>query len=202
MGFETLDALSAMAADSTPGERARMQMDAADRREQVQADREQAEREAARQERTESLALADRQLGNPLGELSRARAALSDAQDQVLELAGQLEVARGRESRSRANLVFWAERMGSVTDSVERSAQCDPFEAARTRATEAHREFARNTRQAMRAAAAGEAPRSRRPFAAVAVRGEEQNCKHCRQLGATEQESFAIHHGAECRAAR
>jgi hypothetical protein len=65
--------------------------------------------QAATEERRSTLALLNRQHGNPIGELSRATAAAGAARDIVRDLEGQLVDARAVLERAEAARADWAE---------------------------------------------------------------------------------------------
>jgi hypothetical protein len=124
------------AGDVSPLERAMLESARQDRREAIESERREAEREAARERRLESMAFAERQLGNPMAELSRARAALAEGADEVSDLRSRLEKAERRHAQARSNLEFWAQRAQQATDVVQRSAPSGGVEGAVARAQE------------------------------------------------------------------
>jgi hypothetical protein len=196
-GFETYEFLeSAAAADPGPAARARLKSDAADRATELAEAREIAERQAQRQEQAEMLALQNRALGDPIGELSRARAAAGQVQDRIADLESQLERERAKLSRAQSNIEFFAVRSQAVSDAVSRSAPMDGIEGAIFRAQAAHREYVAASRRAWADAQAGTAWRER-PFVSrggAAVRSEPVTCPGCIAVGATPEQSFWIHH--------
>jgi hypothetical protein len=196
-GFETYSFLEGVAAeDPGPAARAMLKSDAADRAAELAERRADAERQAQRQEQAEMLALQNRQMGDPIGELSRARAAAGQVQDRIADLESQLERERAKLSRAQSNVEFFAERSQAVTDAVSRSAPLSGIEGAISRAQAAHREYVAASRRAWAEAQAGTARRER-PFVSrggVAARSEPVTCPGCIAVGATPEQSFWIHH--------
>jgi hypothetical protein len=91
-------------------------------------------------------------------------------------------------------------QLGDVTAVIAPQGQqfADPVEQA---SRHAHQVFVETTRQRMADAAAGRAPRARRPFASIsrgAAGGDEvPECEHCAGMGATAEESFLMHSDPE-----
>jgi hypothetical protein len=195
MAFEELQQLEQLAADVSPLERGLLQQARQDRLEAAAEEREQGAREANRQARLEATALVNKQLGDPLGELSRAQAAAGMARDEVADLEGKLAKAKAKLSRAEDNVQFFATRMQQVTESVSRSAPDEHDLLAGAKET-----LARMRVEAMLKAPLKPAPLALglRPFASrsagAAVRSEPVTCPDCLAMGATEAESFAIHH--------
>jgi hypothetical protein len=162
-------------------------------REAAEERRQEAERAAAREARQEALEFAHGQFGNPMEGLRQAQRSVMDAGEQVADLEAQLERARGKLARSRSNLEFYAGRVNQAAELVTRSqAPSDPLERA---TYEGHRLFREATRALWVDATAGRPTRAPRPFAGgLAVRGEPPACPACAAIGASEAESFAIHH--------
>jgi hypothetical protein len=79
--------------DVSPLQRAMVESARDDARAAAQAQRSQAEREAERERRTESMLFAERQLGNPLANMSAARSMYAEATDEVAEARTRLEKA-------------------------------------------------------------------------------------------------------------
>jgi hypothetical protein len=165
-----------------------------DVRERLQAEREQAEREAAREQRLEAMTFAERQLGGPLAEMSRAQQAMTAAGEEVADLQAQLAKAEAKLARARSNLEFFASRSAQAANLASRSwtPSGDPLERA---SHEAHRMFREATRAMWADATAGRPTRAPRPFVSgTAVRSEPVTCEACKAIGATADESFLIHH--------
>jgi hypothetical protein len=177
------------AADLSPMERAMARARMADAKTDAAEAQVQAEREAKRLERDETLILADRQMGGARGELARQQALLTAADDRVRDAEDELRRAQQARDRYAGNVQFFAQRMAEATGLAQRSAPVDPAEAAVQRARQEHREFSRSTRAALSRAATG-----RRPFGGDARRSDPADCPHCLKLGCTPEESFAIHH--------
>jgi hypothetical protein len=149
------------------------------------AERDQAEKAAAAERRREDLLFHNRQAGDPLGQMSLARAAFTRHDDEVRDLEAQLEKARHKRSMARSNIEFWAGRLEPLSASAQRfRTPSDPVEAAQYLAHEAFKE---TTRAAVRSA-------GRPKGAGDAVRSEPVTCPECLKLDATPEESFAIHH--------
>jgi hypothetical protein len=184
-----------VADDVTPLEAAQItsgRQDAAEARHEAQA---QAERAAQAQDRADAMAFAEKQHGNPLAELSRARNVLMAADDEYRDAEARFRKAEGKVRRARENVEFFAQRAAQVQEVAQRSAapSDDPVEQA---ARVAHRLFTEATRARMNDAALGRPPKARRPFASgLAARSESTpDCPDCAGMGATAEESFAIHH--------
>jgi hypothetical protein len=172
-------------------EKARIASARDDAREQREAERAEAERQAAAEQRLMSTGLAEKQLGHPLAELSRAQMAVGPLADRVAELRHELGRAERRLERAEGSVKFWATRAGDVHEAVQRSAPG----LAELPASRAHREFVNETRRMLAESRA--ARPERRPFArpgGVAVRSEQVTCEACAAVGASPEESFLIHH--------
>ena len=175
--------------DLSPVERALALGAMQDRREESEAQREQAEMDAAAADRREALEVANHQAGDPLGQLQLARARLTAADDRVRDLADQLRRAEAKRAGAEESTRYWADRLAPVVESMQRHEIRDPVELATRRA---HQEFVAVTRERL---AAGSAVRSSRPFGrGFAVGDEPVTCPDCLAIGATPEESFAIHH--------
>jgi hypothetical protein len=138
-------------------------------------------REAAR----ENMALANRQMGDPLGNVTRAQMAVAEARDKVRALEDQLEAARGVLHRAGEQYVDWQESAELVTATASRSAPHNMLDGARKVLTDAQvREMA-----AVRSQAPG-----RRPFGhgGHAVRSEF-TCAGCKAEGIDADTSFLLH---------
>jgi hypothetical protein len=160
--------------------------------------RARAERQAEAERRAEVLAWGNRQLGNPLGELSRFRSEHAEADDRVRDLADQLEKATKKRDRLAEAIRGRTQQLDEITASLSRSAPLnDPVtvaaDVARTAFLE-HAAYVARSRQAWQAAQAGTGPR---PFASrggVAVRNEPVTCPECLKCGFTPEQSFEVHH--------
>jgi hypothetical protein len=108
--------------DVSPLERAMVESARTDARAAAHEQREQAEREAERELRLESLTFAERQLGNPMANMFAARSAYAEATDEVAEARTRLEKAERRHTQARDNVEFWASRMQAATNLASRSA--------------------------------------------------------------------------------
>jgi hypothetical protein len=129
-------------ADATPLEMARVAEARQDARDAVDAKRAEAERQAAAERRLETLTFAERQFGNPLAEMSRARSAFTEADDVYRDLRDQLRKAEAKRDRAKENVEFWAQRVGQAQEAVSRSAPSGGVEGAVSRAQEALRHAA------------------------------------------------------------
>jgi hypothetical protein len=137
---DTEDFLASFAAaDLSPVERALALGAMDDVREDVSAARDELTRQVAAEERSEAMSTANRMLGDPLGELSRARAAQMSADDDVRDLSERLQRAEAKRTRAQEGIEFWAQKSGAVTGSAQRSAPSG-VEGAMSRAQEALRE--------------------------------------------------------------
>jgi hypothetical protein len=126
----------------------------------VQEKRQEAEREAARQDRLEALDWANRRGGNPLGEMQRARMAITAYDDEVRDLSAKLEKAQAKLTRAQGNLEYWSKRTQEVTAAVSRSVQPDDLLAPAKEALAKHFEFVQVSRSMLAAAEAGRPVRS------------------------------------------
>jgi hypothetical protein len=107
------------------------------RAEDAEAQREAERKAEAAEARAEGLALANRALGNPLGEVSALRSALTAADDEVGELQEKLDKAKARQESVRSNLQWWSERLAIATETVAARSEPlrqDPAEVALMRA--------------------------------------------------------------------
>jgi hypothetical protein len=146
----------------------------------------------ARAEQRETQAMLNRMAGDPVGNVSRCQAAVSEARDRVADLENQLETARGRLGRVTDQLAHWSGAVDEVMATARRSSD-DPLEQAQRRA---HQAFAEHTRALVASRAAG-APRerSRRPFVAAVSRSE--HCIHCINQGVSDEDSYLLHSDPE-----
>jgi hypothetical protein len=183
------------AGDVSPLERGMAESARQDAVEAVEAERQQAEKQVAAETRAESMLLAERQLGSPLAEMSRARAAYSAADDEVADLAARLQKATARRDSAQRNLEFFASRAQQAAGLASRSAP-DAIGAAVTRAQEALREEA-SVRRVERMLASRTASRAgRRPFVSRGLGDghfDVPGCPDCIKAGATAEESVLIH---------
>jgi chromosome segregation ATPase len=164
-----------------------------DARDEAKDRREQAEREAAREDRLEALAFANRQAGDPLGELQRSRAAFAAADDECRDLAAQLAKAQARRDRAQGNVEFLAARMQEATSLASRSAATDLLSPAKEAMAEARQEAARQRVERMLAARSasrpkGEASRSRGDVVPGPYPGL-CHCANCEATAAAEREN-------------
>jgi hypothetical protein len=176
--------------DLSPLERGMALAGMRDTKEELDSERAQADRDAASAERREALEFANHQAGDPLGQMSLARARFTEYDDRCRDLADQLRRAEAKRDRARDNLEYFAQRAQETRELVSRSAPVDPVTVAVQRAREVHREFARNTRSALSDAATGRRPKD----GGYAVRGEPPDCEACKAIGADAWESWQIHH--------
>jgi ribonuclease E len=177
-------------AEESPAEMAvRLARQAAERDDR-RAAREEAERRAAAEDAHDQRLFRFRQLGigrtvaGMTADASRAAA----EEDEEQEARAVIERAeRRRASRARA-AAFEAGQLAAVSRAAGSGDLLAPARAA-------HAEYVRASRAAWQAAQAGAPRRARRPFAGgAAVRSDQPvTCPHCRQAGATPEESFLIH---------
>jgi hypothetical protein len=161
-----------------------------DRKDELDAEREQADKDAAAAQRREEFLLLNARAGDPVGEMSRARQAWSDADDMRRDALDQLRKAEKRIASAERSVEFWAARLEPVTQAAQRSrVPSDPVEAAVYHAHQAFKE----TTQAMRAEARA-AARSRPFGGGVIARNEPVTCETCKAIGADAWESWKIHH--------
>ena len=178
------------AGDLSPLERAGALAGMRDAKEELDTERDQADRITAAAERREALEFANHQAGDPLGQMSLARSRFAEYDDLCRDLADQLRRAEVKRDRARDNLEFFAARAQETRELVSRSAPADPVSATLARAREVHREFARNTRSALSDAALGRRPKG----GGYAVRSDQPvTCPDCIAAGATPDESFLLH---------
>ena len=195
-----LEFLDERHADLSPLEQA-LRLDAAADAKADAADRqESAQRAAAAQERVELLQLANRQGHDPIGELRRSRAAAVAAQDEVVDLTAKLEKASRRRDRINENLTALTRQMDQINAAVaSRSAVgIDDQDDLLAPARRAHAAFVEETRLRMAGAAAGRAPRARRPFVSRgSVIGRSEHCLHCIDQGVDDETSYLLHSDPE-----
>jgi hypothetical protein len=168
--------------------------DAADQRDQL-------ERRAEAERRAEVLAWGNRQLGNPMGELSRFRGEYVAADDEVRDLAGRLERATKKRDRIGEAIRSRAQQLDEITASISRPAPVvDPANPFAIGLARAHHEFAEATRarwiEAEAARALAPRPKAGRGGVARALgdgRFDVPDCPECVKAGATEDESFLLH---------
>jgi hypothetical protein len=172
--------------DLSPLDRASALTAMRDRKDELDAERSQAEKDAAAATRREELLFLNHQAGDPLGNLSLARSRFSEHDDRCRDLQDQLRKAEAKRDRSRAEIEWWAGQLAPIEQAAQRSrVPSDPVEAAQYHA---HRAFKETTR-AMRAEARS------RPFGrGYAVRGEPPECEGCKAIGADAWESWQLHH--------
>lgn len=136
--FEQLQALENSVGPASPGgvAEALALSEMADARQAAASGREAESRRADAEARMEALALADRMLGGPLAEMSRARSDLMTLNDEVSDLKSRLDKVTARRDRAEENLRFWGERLAIAEEASSRSApsRLDPAEAAVQRA--------------------------------------------------------------------
>jgi hypothetical protein len=164
-----------------------------DRDELVQAAADRAAADA-RAERREAEAMLNRMAGDPLGNISRCQAAVSEARDRVTDLENQLEEARGRLSRAAESLAHWSGAAEEVhRASIQRSDPGDLLAPAKQALAE---ERVERMLAAVRARPAGrpkgEVSRSR---GAVAARSE--SCQWCIDQNVSDHDSCLLHSDPE-----
>jgi hypothetical protein len=149
----------------------------------------------ARAEQRETASMLNRMQGDPIGNVSRAATAVSEARDRVNDLESQLETARGRLTRASESLAHWSGAADEVVATARRSAVTDdPMEQAQRRA---HQAFTEHTRElvASRAAGAPRQVRSRRPFVGEVSRSE--SCQWCIDQNVSDEDSYLLHSDPE-----
>ena len=194
MSYETLAFLEQHRGED-PGPFARMAAETA--QERAAQEREDADRAARAQARTEDLALANRGSGDPLGEISRARSVLAAVDDQVADLAEQLRKVQDKRDRVLGGIEFWTQKLAAVNDSVQRSATMgdDLLDPVKRQLAAAHREYV----QASRARMAGTPRQARRPFARRGDAARSEHCVHCVDQGVDDETSYLIHSDPDLR---
>jgi hypothetical protein len=162
----------------------------------VQEKRAEAERAEVREARLEALEFANRLGGDPVGELQRARAQVTDYDDEVRDLTVRLEKAQAKLTRAQGNMEFWSKRMGEVTGAVSRSVSPDDLLGPAKAALKEHREYVAASRAAWSAVQSG-APRARRPKGEVSrggeVRRSELECVYCVENNVNHEDSTLLH---------
>jgi chromosome segregation ATPase len=106
----------------------------------ARAEREAESRRAEREQRAETMALLDRQMGGAMEQVRRHQGDMAGLQERVDDLEAQLAKARGNLESCRSSLTWWSERLMLADETVSRSAAPDPVEAATMRAQDALRE--------------------------------------------------------------
>jgi hypothetical protein len=138
MAFEAYDLLVSLGSAHDLAGTALERAQHAGRMAELREEREAGEKHTRALEDAEWLALANRAAGDPLGQIQRAQADLSDWQEKVSDLRDQLRKAETRLESARSNVQFWADRAMIVEEST-RSRALDPVELASARAAEAAR---------------------------------------------------------------
>jgi len=132
--------------------------------------------------------MANRQMGDPLGNLTRSQMAAAEARERVQALEDQLAEARKVLHRCAEQYVGWQEQAEVVQAAASRSATHDlPSEAKRVAAE--HRV------DQMLAQRSAQGP-ARRPkgHGGLARRSDQPvRCQHCRDVGASPEESWLLH---------
>ena len=149
--------------------------------------REEAERQVAREERQEALQWADRGNGGALGETSRARQVLANADDECADLADRLAKAEPKRDRARSGLDFWVQRQAQAFDAVQRSApSVDGIEGALSRVQEAARQLQAERRVDEMLARAASRPAAR---SASSPKVREADCEICSAARAADRKA-------------
>lgn len=158
--------------------------------EQAAADRLAAD---ARAEQRETQMMLNRQLGDPLGNVSRCQAAVAECRDEVADLENRLETARGRLSRATDSLTHWAGAADELhRASVRRSDTADLLGPAKA-ALAGHQQYVAASRAAREAVQAGTPRRAPRPFRGdVAVRSHLE-CIYCQRENVDPETSALLH---------
>jgi hypothetical protein len=107
--------------DLTPLQRNLALAEMRDRAADAADERDEAQKEAARQDRREALLFLNHQVGNPLGELSRAQAALAEADDLRRDALDQLRKADRKVANAKSGIAFWSGRLEPVSAPAQRS---------------------------------------------------------------------------------
>ena len=174
--------------DLSPLERATALTGMRERKDELDAERDQADKAAAAAERREQLEFYNAQAGDPLGHLSLARSRFTAADDVVRDLTEQLRKAERRRDRARGEIEWWATQLAPVEQAAQRArVPSDPVEAALYRA---HETFKETTRAMRTGTVAGRRPKG----GGYAVRGEPPECEGCKAIGADAWESWQLHH--------
>src|SRR5215831_18585541 len=96
-----LDQVSA-AGSLSPFEAAQVYAARDDARSAVEEQRKQVDREAAAEQRLESMLLSERAMGQPMAEVSRGRQDLAEADEECAELRERLRKAEAKRDRVRS----------------------------------------------------------------------------------------------------
>jgi hypothetical protein len=148
------------------------------------------EEEAARAERRDAREVALHLSGVQPGATLERAMQMADVQAEIAGHREAIEKLERRLGRFKQQAATEAEAMSLADAMASRSVSLDPVEAAVQEARRAHAEFSQRTRQARSGAAAGRHPKGGGSIA----RGEHVDCADCAAVGATDEESFAIHH--------
>jgi hypothetical protein len=153
-----------------------------------------AERAAAdaRAEQREQMAMLNRMHGDPLGNVSRCQAAVSELRGEVDDLEEKLQAARSRLNRAAENLVHWSEAADQIHNATARRSNPDDLLAPAKAVLAGHQQFVAASRAAVAAMQAG-TPRQRRPFGHAVRSDQPVTCEMCKKYGATAEQSFLIH---------
>jgi len=140
MAFEALDLLQQLGGEPDVAGSVLARAQQAERVRERAEEREAEARRARAVENAELLALANRQQGDPLGNIRAAQLHVADAQAEVADLGEKLRKAEGRLESARSAVQFWADRLLVVEEASARSRIPDPLEQASMRAADALRE--------------------------------------------------------------
>jgi hypothetical protein len=134
------------------------------------------------------MAMANRQAGDPIGEVNRCHMAVAACRDEVADLEARLEGARGRLHRAAEQLVDWQAQADQVLAvSAQRSQTPDMLQDAK-------RVLAEQRVERMLAERSAGAPRrERRPFGGEVSRSHLE-CVHCLRENVDAETSALLHH--------
>ena len=167
-----------------------------DRADLAQAAAERAEADA-RAEVRETRMMLNRRLGNPLGEVSRMQAVVSEMRDRVQAMETELEKERGRLSRASETLAHWSAQADEVYRASVQRSDTDDLLAGEKATLKEHQEYVAASRAAWSAAQTGTPRREPRPFVSRGSVTRSEQCHWCTVQGASDQEAFLIHNDPE-----
>jgi hypothetical protein len=148
---------------------------------------------AAREEAAETRRMLNHQAGDPLGQLTRAEASAGAIRDEVRDLEGRLDEARGRLHRAAEQVVDYRAAADQImVASVRRSSAPDLLAPAKKALADKRVERMLAERSAR--------PRQQasRPFASrgAVIRRSEQ-CVWCVEQNVSDHESYLLHSDPE-----
>src|SRR6266851_896636 len=127
--FETLEVLRQIGGDPDPAGSALARAQHAERMQDLRDEREAEARRARRAENAEMMAIQNRALGDPLGQIRCAQEQSAELEAEAAGLRDRLAKVEGRLASARSNVQLWADRLLVADEASARSRVPDPLEA-------------------------------------------------------------------------